>query len=49
MTKFNARLLGGVEATENTDNQEWWQNNPMTYDWDKALGSLFLTSDIFLR
>ncbi len=38
MTKFNARLLGGVEATENKDNQEWWQNNPMTYDWDKELG-----------
>jgi 2-polyprenyl-3-methyl-5-hydroxy-6-metoxy-1,4-benzoquinol methylase len=38
MPKFNAKLLDGSESTENKDNKNWWQNNPMTYDWDKKLG-----------
>ena len=35
---FDAKLLSGSESQDNKDNKDWWQNNPMTYDWDKSLG-----------
>lgn len=49
MPKFNAKLLDGSESTENKDNQDWWQSNPMTYDWDKNLGEPVFDAEYFLN
>ena len=38
MPDFDAKLLSGSESMDNKDNKDWWNNNPMTYDWDKSLG-----------
>lgn len=38
MPKFNAKLLGRSESIENKENKNWWQKNPMIYDWDNKLG-----------
>lgn len=47
MTEFNAKLLGAGEAQENSGNKAWWENNPMTYDWDKGLGEPALSAGYF--
>ena len=30
-------------------NREWWESNPMTYDWEKTLQINPGTSDAFVR
>lgn len=47
MPEFKAKLIGGTEARENEGNKDWWENNPMTYDWDKSLGEPEFTADYF--
>jgi len=47
MTKFNAKLMRPSEFEENSGNKDWWENNPMTYDWDKSLGDPALTPEYF--
>ena len=47
MPDFDAKLLSGSESLENKDNKDWWQNNPMTYDWDKELGEIRYADDYF--
>ena len=47
MKDFNSRLLKGSESTGNNDNKSWWQNNPMTYDWEKNLGELEYNKEYF--
>ena len=47
MTEFNAKLLRPSESLENSGNKDWWENNPMTYDWEKGLGEPALTPEYF--
>lgn len=47
MTEFNAKLLRPGESQENSGNKDWWENNPMTYDWEKGLGEPALTPEYF--
>ena len=47
MTEFNAKLLRAGESLENSGNKDWWEHNPMTYDWEKGLGEPALTPDYF--
>lgn len=47
MTEFNAKLLQGSDSLENSGNKDWWERNPMTYDWEKELGEPVLTAEYF--
>ena len=47
MVKFNAKLIQAKDALDNANNQDWWENNPMTYDWDKSLGDPTFTKEYF--
>ncbi len=47
MVEFNAKLIGAKEHENNKENQIWWENNPMTYDWEGQLGELELTREYF--
>ena len=38
MKNFNAKLIKADESLKNKKNKDWWENNPMTYDWKKELG-----------
>ncbi len=35
MKNFNAKLIKADESLKNKKNKDWWENNPMTYDWKK--------------
>ena len=37
-TKFSAKIIENNDSDSNKKNQSWWQDNPMTYDWDHDLG-----------
>ena len=37
-TKFSAKIIENNDSDSNKKNQSWWQDNPMTYDWDHYLG-----------
>ena len=39
-TKFSAKIIENNENGDNRENESWWQNNPMTYDWDHDLGEI---------
>ena len=47
MTKFNSKILENSESSSNDSNQKWWQDNPMTYDWDGELGEITLDQDYY--
>lgn len=47
MTEFSAKLIKGTESIDNTGNKDWWEKNPMTYDWDEVLQAPMLSSDWF--
>jgi 2-polyprenyl-3-methyl-5-hydroxy-6-metoxy-1,4-benzoquinol methylase len=40
LTKFKSNILKGTDSQDNKGNRDWWEENPMTYDWDKELGEL---------
>lgn len=46
-TKFDSKIVGNTDELSNNKNQNWWQNNPMTYDWDKSLGDVTLDSTYY--
>ena len=31
---FSSKIIKIDEIEDNQNNKLWWQNNPMTYDWD---------------
>ena len=39
MVKFNSKLTSTNQDSENNQNYEWWNENPMTYDWDQKIDS----------
>jgi len=41
-TQFDSKVINAKDSLSNSDNQDWWENNPMTYDWDKSLGDVKL-------
>ena len=47
MTKFKSNILKGSESQDNLGNKDWWETNPMTYDWDKELGEIRYTKEYF--
>ncbi len=47
MTKFKSNILKGSESQDNIGNKDWWETNPMTYDWEKELGEIRYTNDYF--
>ena len=47
MKNFNAKLIKAAESLKNKDNKDWWENNPMTYDWKKELGEANYTKKWF--
>ncbi len=47
MTKFKSKILLGKDSESNDNNQSWWENNPMTYDWEKTLGELEYSEEYF--
>ena len=50
MPKFDSLLLGSDESSiSNESNKNWWQSNPMTYDWDKSLGEPVYNSHYFQK
>ena len=36
-TKFNAKMSSSGDPNENSLSAEWWDLNPMTYDWDREI------------
>ena len=44
---FDAKNLTSTEHGDNSQSRLWWQNNPMTYDWDGALGQATFTPEYF--
>jgi len=46
-TKFSAKIIEYSVSENNEQNQSWWQNNPMTYDWDQDLGEIQYNSVYF--
>ena len=47
MKNFNAKLIKANESLKNKGNKDWWENNPMTYDWKKELGEPSYTKKWF--
>jgi 2-polyprenyl-3-methyl-5-hydroxy-6-metoxy-1,4-benzoquinol methylase len=39
MSTFNSKIISSYETLDNKLNEDWWQNNPMLYDWDKNFGN----------
>jgi hypothetical protein len=35
MVKFDAKILAPNQSAENNKNKDWWNSNPMIYDWEK--------------
>lgn len=46
-TKFNSKIINSTDSLSNSENQGWWEDNPMTYDWDKSLGDVTLDKDYY--
>jgi len=46
-TKFNSKIINSKDSLSNSENQGWWEDNPMTYDWDKSLGDVTLDKDYY--
>jgi len=40
MVKFDAKILGPNQSSENSKNKDWWNSNPMIYDWEKKFGEI---------
>lgn len=40
MVKFNAKILNSDQNAENIKNKDWWNSNPMIYDWEKNFGEI---------
>ncbi len=48
MPDFNSQILDSNESDINNEgNKNWWQSNPMTYDWDKSLGEPIYNQEYF--
>jgi 2-polyprenyl-3-methyl-5-hydroxy-6-metoxy-1,4-benzoquinol methylase len=47
MVEFKAKLLGPAQDLDNSGNSQWWEQNPMVYDWDRAFGDPSLTQVYF--
>ena len=43
--KFESKNLKGEETLNNELNSKWWNENPMTYDWDKNITESYLTKE----
>ena len=46
-TRFSAKIIENDDSGSNEQNQAWWQNNPMTYDWDHDLGEVTYDKEYF--
>ena len=40
MKKFKSFISEGAYSEDNSKNENWWNDNPMTYDWEKDLGEI---------
>ncbi|MDA9643651.1 methyltransferase domain-containing protein [Candidatus Pelagibacter sp.] len=40
MVKFDAKILAPNQSAENNKNKDWWNSNPMIYDWEKKFGEI---------
>ena len=47
MTKFSSKIISSDKELDNKLNSNWWNDNPMTYDWDKNLGEIKLNKNYF--
>lgn len=47
MVKFDAKILDSNQISENNKNKEWWNSNPMIYDWEKNFGEIKYDKDYF--
>ena len=47
MTEFDSKIISSKDSKDNSFNRNWWQENPMTYDWDKKLGEQQYTNQYF--
>lgn len=47
MIKFNSKNLKFNQSIDNKNNVNWWNNNPMNYDWEKLNGDIKGTKDYF--
>ncbi|MDC0253332.1 class I SAM-dependent methyltransferase [Bacteriovoracales bacterium] len=45
--EFESKILSSKDSEENTANKEWWEDNPMIYDWDKNLGEIKHSNEYF--
>ena len=45
--KFKSNITKSLYTEDNSKNENWWNQNPMTYDWDEDLGELKLTNEYF--
>ena len=46
MIKFNSKFKFN-QSIDNKNNVNWWNNNPMNYDWEKLNGDIKGTKDYF--
>jgi cyclopropane fatty-acyl-phospholipid synthase-like methyltransferase len=47
MPDFKAILTGPTDKLDNSGNRDWWEKNPMVYDWDRNLGEVSTTPEYF--
>jgi len=45
--KFSAIIPHPKERAENESNRQWWENNPMTYDWNNQLEGMAKGKEYF--
>jgi len=47
MTEFKSKLLDAHQTEDNDGNREWWEKNPMLYDWDNGLDNTKVNEEYF--
>lgn len=49
MNKFKSKIEDINFKEDNSNNESWWNKNPMIYDWDEELGPISMSSDYFKK
>jgi len=49
MTKFDSKIINFDQQINNKQNYEWWNTNPMTYDWNKKFGKIKYDKKFFKK
>ncbi len=45
MSKFKSKIEDINYQESNSNNEDWWNKNPMTYDWDENLGPISISPE----